>query len=110
MGHAIAGMDVVHHNRKRREIERHVVTEGPTWSNWNRSGIALPNQIRAADIAEIRIEAVCISTMNPVVQHPRNIIDVGNPEDQGLVWIEITATHLFTSQLLQFSVRIVQYN
>lgn len=56
MRDAVTGMDVVHHDREGREIEGNVVAKSPTWINWHPSMMSAINQIRAADVPEIRIK------------------------------------------------------
>lgn len=53
--YVISRVDVEHHDRKRREIEGHIIAQSTSWANSDSSMISLSDQIDIADVAIIGI-------------------------------------------------------
>lgn len=87
-GHVVARVDVVHHDRKRGEIERYIVAQCAAGANPDPAVISLSDEIDIADVAVIRIRNLPVAGVQPVIENPRKILPVDYSEDQRLLGIE----------------------
>src|ERR1035438_8692439 len=81
-------VNVVHHDRKRSEIKGHIVAQSTSVTNPDPPVIPLPNQIDVANVAVIWIGNLAIAGVQTVIENPREIVPVNDPENQGFVGIE----------------------
>jgi len=83
-----ASMDIVEHRRKWREIERNVIAQCAAVWPFHSSSMAFVYQVRVTNLDEIWIDASGVSTVQSVIENPRYIIPMYDPEDQGCLTIE----------------------
>lgn len=82
-------LDVVHHRRKRGEIERYVVAESAGGRWYYRVAIALADQIEISNFHIIGIQHFRFLAVEPMVQNPWDIVPMDDPEDERSVWRKI---------------------
>ena len=79
---AIPCPDVVHHDGKWREIKGDIVTQRPNRRNGNHAAGTFINQIGIPDIPVIGIEYLSASSMQSIVENPREVVPVNNAKNQ----------------------------
>jgi hypothetical protein len=81
-------VDVVHHDRKRREIEGDVVVQGSQGTNLDIPVRSFPDQVDVADISIIRIEDQSVPGVQSMIENPREIVPMNDSENECLLGIE----------------------
>lgn len=76
-----ASDDVKQHDRVWREIERNIIAQGSAWRYFHKPSSPLVYQVYVADASKVGIRLHSVSSVHPVVQNPRHIVSVRDPED-----------------------------
>ena len=113
-GNALPGLDVEEHRRPRREVEGHVVGEGPAGSHQDATLRPLLDEVWTPDGPEARVEPGTAAAADAVRQDPGHVGDMRDPEDQGLLAVDQGRAHgsegpLATSGLLDSGGMIVNF-
>ncbi len=77
-----ARVDVVHHHREGREVERHVVVEHPAGRCGDRMVGAFVNQFSVTDAHPLRRLQGAVAAVKTMVQHPGQIGPMDYAEDE----------------------------
>src|SRR5689334_25248403 len=85
----ITGLDVIHHDRERREIKWHIVAKWSIGRDRHMSTHPFVDERNVSNIYVIWIGIIRSLTMQPsMVQNPGHIRDVNNAKDPGELWIQ----------------------
>src|SRR5882724_5964545 len=83
---SVACLDIEQHYRVGREIKRYVVAQCPSWLDRDGDMLTIVDQTGVTNADEIGGESVRVAAMEPIFQDPRQIVAMGDPENECPFW------------------------